>query len=166
MGLVARLNQLDRRVLGPVRPQSALQHRNVVLIGLGGLTALLIVALLTRRASVLVGFGGFMGVLLGGGLRWYSAASMPEERRFMRPLFGTAAVVVLVLIAAFTTSGRWDHHQRFRDFTPGRYFQRPDPTMVVLCPETADGRAYTYQAPAAQTPTCRNGAVPKVVVRG
>jgi hypothetical protein len=104
--------------------------------------------------------------MIGSGLRWYTVASTPEEERHLRPLLGAGVIAVALVIGALATTDRWNEHQRFGDFTPGPYFQRPDPTMVVLCPETADGRAYTYQAPAAQTPTCRNGAVPKVVVRG
>ena len=166
MGIVDSLNRLDRRVLGPVRPQSALQQRNMFLIGLAGTVFILLLAVTLHRSLLLSGAWGFVGVMLGGGTRWYASASTPEDERYLRPLLGAGGIAVLLLIGALATTDHWNKHQRFEQFTPGPYFQKPEPTMVVLCPQTPDGDAYTYQGPASETPKCRNGAVPKVVVRG
>jgi hypothetical protein len=165
MELVDRLNRLDRRVLGKPQRNTPAQNRRVYLVGLVGTTTSVVLALAVRSSLPLAGVGGFVGVMVGGGVRWYTSASTPVEERHMRPLFAAGAMTLLLLIGALATTGRWSEN-RFRDFTPGPYFQKAEPTMVVLCPETPRGEAYTYQAPASETPTCRNGAVPKVVVRG
>ena len=134
-------------------------------MGLVGTVAMVLLALLLRRSLLLSGVWGCVGIMLGGGMRWYNAATTPEEARWMRPLLGAGVGAVLMLTVALATSGRWNEHH-FSDFTPGPYFQKAEPTMVVLCPATPRGDAYTYQAPASQTPRCSNGAVPKIVVRG
>lgn len=166
MDLAARLRRLDRRVLGePKRDRSATQQRRVFLVGLVGTVAVVVLALVLRQPLILASSGGFVGMMIGGGIRWGTAAATPSESRFLRPLLGAGVLAVVALVAAFVTSGRWNH-ERGSDVIPGPYFQRVEPTMVVLCAETRTGRAYTYQAPAAESPTCRNGAEPKVVVRG
>lgn len=165
MGPGERLRALDDRVLGPPRPRTAAQYRTTYLVGLVCTVVLVLLAVATRRSVLLSGVWGFVGVLLGGGTRWYGAASTPAEQRFLRPLLAAGVVALVMLGVAVATSGRWNEHP-YRPFVPPSDVGPRQETMVVLCPETSRGPAYTYQAPGSETPKCRNGAVPQVVVRG
>ena len=164
MPVMQTLRRLDDRVIGKQKKPNREQARQACLVGVGGWAVVLLLAATFRKPLILSGVGGFVGVTLGGLVRWRNA-SRPEERPTLRLL---TAVAVLMLALTF---GGYVAMFRAADDTDLPVGPTVDPyrnmaTMVVLCARTDKGDAYTYQAPATEVPTCRNGAVPKVVVRG
>ena len=164
MPVMETLRRLDDRVIGKQKKSKREQARRSCLMGLGGWAVVLLLAATLRKPLILSGVGGFVGVTLGGLVRWRNASN-PQERPTLRLL---TAVAVLMFAA---TVGGYVALFRAADNTDSPLDPAVDPyrstaTMVVLCTETDKGDAYTYQAPATEVPTCRNGAVPKVVVRG
>jgi hypothetical protein len=133
-------------------------------VGLVGTVALLLLIAIFRRPILLSAGGAFVGLTLGGGLRWWNATPDSDDTRAMHLLLGLGVLAVGAVVVLTATIGRWVH-QEPSSFRPTPYEHAPA-TMVVLCETTSRGSAYTYQTVATEKPTCRNGAVPKVVVRG
>lgn len=71
MGILARLRRLDDRVLGRPKPPTPETHRNTFVLGLLGASVVLIALAATGRWTAIGAVGGFLGMALGGGLRWY-----------------------------------------------------------------------------------------------
>lgn len=65
-----RLRSLDDRVLGKPKPPTTATYRNSFLVGLAGAVAMLVVLAITGKWSFVGSIGGFLGVMLGSGVRW------------------------------------------------------------------------------------------------
>lgn len=74
-----RLRRLDDRVLGPPRLDSAATMRTVFLLALLGVAAVVVLALVTGRGSMLAAGGGFLGVMLTTGIRWRWASRSAQR---------------------------------------------------------------------------------------
>lgn len=164
MTLAERLRRFDDRVIGePGSRPAHVRHKRSFLFGVVGTLLVLVLLALFNESLLLPALGAFVGTAIGGGVRWWRSAPEAEHGRTMRVLLGLRVLVIGAAAAGSATIIGWDEDNRppFRT-TP---YQQVPPTMVVLCGQTSQGDAYTYQAPATDTPKCHNGAVPQVVVR-
>jgi hypothetical protein len=160
-----QLRNLDERVLGGLLRRSSTpeQHRKTYLFGLAGTTCVLAVGLLWQWSYVLPGIGGFVGVMLGGGVRWWTSTPDNEEPPYQRTLLATGAVVLVAVIVAWASY--WGDTTR-RDPAPWPPNWQPAPgTMVVLCEYGDDRRNYTYQSTPDERLHCKDGGTPRVLVR-
>ena len=160
MSVVERLRVLDGRVLGRERPVTAETHRTAFLIGIGGMLAVVLAAVLSGWSELLVGSGGFAGVAIRSGVRWVGSGRAERGRAVVVGVGVVAAVAALV--AAFATAERWDPD---RVVPLPNQVRKAEPTQFVQCDETPRGRGYAYQAPVGAELRCANGAEPRVLLR-
>jgi hypothetical protein len=73
MGVADRLRRLDNHVLGRPKPITSRTQRNSFLVGFVGTVALLSYSSFSGSTGVLAGSGGFFGVMVASGLRWFRA---------------------------------------------------------------------------------------------
>lgn len=150
-------------MLGP--PKRCAPHllgKRWCLLGITGLFAELLLTAASRAPALLWNVLTFVGFTIIGGAQWRRACP-DRERRPVVVALGLGTVGVAVLTAAALTTDHWAQVE------PVPYHPAPMvrvPTMIVLCPETTSGKAYSYQTGVVSAPTCRNGAVPKVIARG
>ncbi|MCW2679529.1 MAG: hypothetical protein JWM62_930 [Frankiales bacterium] len=159
--LLARLRGLDDRVLGRPKPPSPRAYRNGFAWSVLAVLALLLLAVLTGSTSFVVGTGGLLGVLIANAFRWWSTEQ--ARRPVMR--IGIACGLGAVLAASaltWATFGSWVDPATSP--LPPRV-REAEPTQLVQCDETPQGRGYAYQAPVSETPRCENGAEPRVLLR-
>lgn len=76
MGLGDALRQLG---LLRTRQMSATTHRNSFILGLIGTLVVLAGLILTGWWVAVGAVGGFVGVMISGGVRWYRAAQPPRH---------------------------------------------------------------------------------------
>jgi hypothetical protein len=79
VGLGDALRRLDDRVLPAPKPVSVTTHRNTFLVGLIGTLLVLVGLILSGRWTAVGAVGGFVGVMIGGGIRWYRAAQRTQR---------------------------------------------------------------------------------------
>ena len=79
MRLTARLRALDDRVLGRPEPEKVSTVRAWFLIALAVTLTYLVVVAVTGAWRYAGGIGGFLGMTLGTGLRWYRSTH-PSRR--------------------------------------------------------------------------------------
>lgn len=72
MALLTRLRHLDDRVIGRPTPASAKRYRDTFIAGLLGTLAVLVTIAVTGKWAFIGAVGGFVGLMLGGGLGWYT----------------------------------------------------------------------------------------------
>ena len=160
MSVTERLRSLDGRVLGRRRPVTARKHRTGFLVGTSGTLVVVVAAVLSGWSGVLAGAGGFVGMALASGFRWWESGP-PDRRRTAAVALGSVVVVVAVG-AALATMSDWD---RDEPAPAGGQLRPAEPTQFVQCDETARGRGYSYQAPVTAPLRCENGATPRVLLR-
>lgn len=73
MRLGDALRRLDDRVLGPPRTAPPTTYRATFLLGVAGVLVVLGFVLVTGRTAAIGGVGGFVGVTVASGVRWYRA---------------------------------------------------------------------------------------------
>lgn len=159
-----RLRELDDRALAPLtRQPPAVQARNCCLIGVGACLTVVALSVPAHDPVVLVGLPGLAGMTIANAVRWWNhARGAPDPTRGVRSVW-LVTVAVAVVTGALVVGSALHRPQRAQ--LPGPTPLR-QPTMVVLCPATPMGDAYTYQTTATATPQCKNGAKPNVILRG
>lgn len=164
MLVLQRLRRLDNHVIGPLtRHPPRVLARRCCLLGLGSSLTLVGLSIGARDPAVLFGLPGLVGLTIASGVQWWNLVRRPDNPTRGVTLAWLAAVALSAVAGALVVGSVL--HARHPVRLPGPAPLR-QPTMVVLCPATATGDAYTYQTVATATPTCNNAATPKIVVRG